>query len=167
MYTLGRTFSSNLVYTIWTIFGGFILHFFLSNYLTVLLRPSYEEPVESTADMIRRDITPFLWPGGEIHIKRFEASSDPNNQELSRRFIVAKDWDEYNDFVLKVNSTGLFAEMGAFPTLWMVPEEYWYRSSETISGSFPYEIHLSNKKWPLKKVLQTCIIICNNFLTLS
>ena len=158
MYTLGRTYSSNLVYTIWAIFGGFILHFLLSNYLTVLLKPSFEEPVETTEDLIKRDITPFLWPGAEIFVQRFEASPDPIFQEISRRIIVAKDWYEYYDLVLKVNSTGLFAEMGAFPSLSFVPDEYWYRSSETVSGSYPYYINLSNKKWPLTKVK----LVCNN-----
>ena len=51
---LGR--SSNLVFTIWAVFGGFILHFLLSNYLTVLLRPSYEEPLETAVDLISRDL---------------------------------------------------------------------------------------------------------------
>ena len=49
----GRTRASNLVFTIWAVWGGFILHFLLSNYLTVLLRPKYEEPVETAADMIK------------------------------------------------------------------------------------------------------------------
>ena len=34
-------------------------------------------------------------------------------------------------------------------------EDYkvWYRSTEAIAGMNPYGVHLSNKKWPLKKVL--------------
>ena len=59
-YSEGRTLSSNLVFTIWAVFGGFILHFLLSNYLTVLLMPSYEIPVETAKDLIKRDITPVL-----------------------------------------------------------------------------------------------------------
>ena len=33
-------------------------------------------------------------------------------------------------------------------------EDYknWYRSSETVSGTFKFGIHLINKKWPLKEV---------------
>ena len=60
--SVGRTWASNLVFTIWAVFGGFILHFLLSNYLTVLLRPRYEEPVETAADLIKRDITPIIHP---------------------------------------------------------------------------------------------------------
>ena len=148
--------SSNLVFTIWAVFGGFILHFLLSNYLTVLLRPSYEEPVETAKDVINRDITPFYLPGGEIWKQFFAASPDSNYQEISRRFVLAKDWDEYDDMVRKVTSTGMYASIGTIPDGWAVPEEEykeWYRSTERISGYFPYQVHLSNKKWPLKKVL--------------
>ena len=148
----GRTLASNLVYTNWAVFGGFILHFLLSNYLTVLLRPSYEEPVETAADLIKRDITPFYSPGGDLYKQLFAASSDPNYQEISRRLVIAKDWDEYDDLVRKVTSTGLFADMGTFPSAWIEDFKYWYRSSETIGGDNPYMVHLTNKKWPLKKV---------------
>ena len=149
-----RTLSSNLVFTIWAVFGGFILHFLLSNYLTVLLRPSYEEPVETAKDLIKRDIIPFYDPGGEIMVQFFAASLDPIYQEVSRRLIVTKDYDEYEELVGKVTSTGMYAQIGTVP--WVDDEETykdWYRSSEIISGEIPYQLHLSNKKWPLIKVL--------------
>ena len=155
----GRTWSSNLVFTIWAVFGGFILHFLLSNYLTVLLKPKYEPFVDTAADIIERDITPFLWPGAEIYISFFANSPDPNYQEISKRFVIAKDWDEYEDMVRKVISTGLYTDIGSEPWCFdykKCTEEYyknWYRSSERISGNYPYLVHLSNKKWPLKKVL--------------
>ena len=135
-------------------FGGFILHFLLSNYLTVLLRPRYEEPVETAADLIKRNITPFYMPGGYYYIQFFAASSDPDYQEISQRLVIAKDWDDYYDMVQKVTSTGLFADIGTTPTN-TYEEEYkdWYRSSEAIAGDNPYSGHMANKKWPLKKVL--------------
>ena len=149
----GRTRASNLVFTIWAVFGGFILHFLLSNYLTVLLRPKYEEPVDTAADLIKRNITPFLTPGSNIYRQLFAASSDPVYQEISRRLVIAKDWDDYDDMISKVISTGMFADIGTIP--WVDKEEFkdWYRSSETIAGDYPYIVHLTNKKWPLKKVV--------------
>ena len=153
--SVGRYLSSNLVYTIWAVFGGFILHFLLSNYLTVLLTPSYEEPVETAADLIKRDITPFLPPGGEIWKQFFTASSDPIYQEISRRLVITKDWDEYDEIMRQVISTGKFADIGSQPWWFNSTDEFkdWYRSSETIAGDYPYQIHLTNKKWPLKNVL--------------
>ena len=151
----GRTLSSNLVFTIWAVFGGFILHFLLSNYLTVLLMPSYEEAVETTEDLIKRNITPVFVPMGKIIVQIFAGSPDPNYQEISRRLVIAKDWDDYDDMLRKVTSTGMFADIGGAPWYFNSTEEYkyWYRSSETIAGNNPYPGHLANKKWPLKKVL--------------
>ena len=153
--------ASNLVFTVWAVSGGFILHFLLSNYLTVLLRPSYEQPVDTAADLIKRDIIPFYDPGGEIFKQVFAASTDPNYQEISRRLVLAKDWNEYEDMLHKVTSTGIFAQIGSFPAPWFVPvEEYkhWYRSSEIIGGTNPFDLHLANKKWPLKKVLHGSMV---------
>ena len=120
--------SSNLVYTIWAVFGGFILHFLLCNYLTVLLRPSYEEPVETAEDLVKRDIIPFTVPGGEFYKQLFAASEDPNYQEIAKRLYIAKDWDEYDDLVRKVKSTGMYADIGYAPWYLNSTDEvnYWY-----------------------------------------
>ena len=156
-YTVGRTLASNLIYTIWAVFGGFILHFLLSNYLSVLLRPTYETPVETAEDIVKRDIIPFMSDGYEIYRQMFAASSDPNYQEISRRLIIANDWDEYNELVRKVNSTGLYADIQTFPAWFNSTDEwnYWYKSTETIAGDHPFTLHIKNKKWPLKKVRRT------------
>ena len=54
-----------MIYLIWAIFGGFISHFLLSNYLSVLLKPSFEKPVDTASDLISRNITPFYAPNGK------------------------------------------------------------------------------------------------------
>ena len=81
------------------------------------------------ADLINRDIIPFYDPGGEIMKQFFAASSDPNYQKISQRLVIAKDYEEYEDMVRKVTSTGMFADIGTFP--YVYPEDYkhWYRSS--------------------------------------
>ena len=149
----GRTRASNLVFMIWAVFGGFILHFLLSNYLTVLLRPSYEEPIETAADLIKRDITPFYVPGGMIYRQIFAASSDPDYQELSRRLLISKDWNHHYEMSLKVISEGSFALIAKKPFDYEHNYKNWYRSSEIIGGINPYGFQISNKKWPLKKVM--------------
>ncbi len=152
--SVGRTLSSNFVFTIWAVFGGFILHFLLCNFLTVLLRPRYEDPVDTLADLNERNITLILDPWGEEGwIQWFEDSPYPEFREISQRIVVAKDWDEYDDLLSKVISTGKYANMGTVP--WAYEEDWdkWYRSSERVPGLQPYGFHLSNKKWPLKKVL--------------
>ena len=155
-YSKGRTLANNLIFIIWAVFGGFILHFLLANYLTVLLRPSYEKPVDSIEDIIKRDLTVFMYPGSEIFREYFAAFSDPNYQEIARKLVITNTDEEYMDMVRKVTSTGLFVDIGAFPDSCCTTVEeykYWYRSSEIIAGDNPYTVHLENKKWPLKKVL--------------
>ena len=134
-------------------FGGFILHFLLSNYLTVLLRPRYEEPVDTAADLIKRNITPFLSPWGESWVPFFAHSPDPDYQEISKRIVIAKDWDDFNDMARKALSTGLFADIATYPWFGLEGWKDWYRSSRPIVGDLSYGGHLASKKWPLKKVL--------------
>ena len=109
--------------------------------------------METAADMIKRDITPFVWPGGALYRQIFAAYSDPDYQEMSRRLVVPIYNDDYFDMMHKVTSTGLFAKIGTYPSTPIPVEDYknWYRSSEAITSFFG--VHLTNKKWPLKKVL--------------
>ena len=160
--SVGRSLSSNLVYTIWAVFGGFILHFLLSNYLTVLLRPSYEQPVETSKDLIDRDLIPFYIPGGDLFKQFFANSRDPNLLEISRRLVIPKDWDEHDDLSRKAISTGLFSKLGTEPPTGE-DKKGWYRSSEAIVGTNPYGGHLENKKWPLKKVMFDHFFNLNRF----
>ena len=147
--------ASNLLYLLWAIFGGFILHILLCNLLSVLLRPIYQKPVDTTKDLINTEITPFLVPGSEFVVQFFADSLDPSYREVSKRFKIAKDWNEYDELVLKVPSTGLYAQLGNRPDYWLVPIENhkdWYRSAETIQLGGLFAGALTNKKWPLQKV---------------
>ena len=110
--------------------------------------------MDTAKDLVKRNIIPFLPPGAGIWKHFFAASNDSNYQEISQRLIIAKDHDEFGDMASKVISTGMYADMQTLP--WVdYEEEYqdWYRSTETIAELIPYKVHLSNKKWPLKKVL--------------
>ena len=153
--------SSKIVYFLWAIFGGFILHFLLSNYLTVLLRPSYEKPVDTSNDLIEREITPFIHPNGGFFKQALANNPDPTMQEISRRLVVAKDWIEFEVMVKKVISTGLFADLSPIPRVFSKTAKKkeqelmnWYQSTETVATLFsPFSpAHLLNKKWPLRKV---------------
>ena len=55
-------FSSNMVLLLWCVWGGFLLHILECNYLTVLLKPVYEEPVDTAEDIIERNCTVIMSP---------------------------------------------------------------------------------------------------------
>ena len=92
-------------------------------------------------------------PGGFIYKQLFATFSDPDYQELGRRFVLTKDIFEYFEMRHKIQSTGMYAQMGQLPYAWEWEFKDWYRSSETLGGFNPYGGHLANKKWPLKKVI--------------
>ena len=105
----------------------------------------------------------------------FAASNDTTYQEISQKLVIPKTidengkklwdlgWSEYEDMVSNVTSTGEYAcllgnieDNPAF--LYVATQEKdwyknWWRTAEPIIGDYPYTVHLSNKKWPLKKVL--------------
>lgn len=49
---LGFGFSSSVAILVWAVWGGFVLHIMLSNYLAVLMKPSYEKPINTVDDYI-------------------------------------------------------------------------------------------------------------------
>ena len=77
-----------MMFLVWAIFGGFISHFLLANYLSVLLRPDFEKPVETAEDLIERDLTPFYQPGRDFLIQFFAESPSPSFRQLSKTLII-------------------------------------------------------------------------------
>ena len=147
------------MYTIWAVFGGFILHFLLSNYLTVLLRPNFEEPVDTAADLIDRNITPVVRPHREILVQTFANSPDPIYRELSRRILVAKTINKYNVYRRAIRKREAQGDCDRdyaviFPRPKDEDEEAHY-SSEVVKGFYHFPGSIANKKWPLKKVFKS------------
>ena len=46
-----------MIFLMWSVCGGFLLYFLTSNYLSVLVKPSYDKPVETAEDVIARNLT--------------------------------------------------------------------------------------------------------------
>ena len=45
-------FSSAFACLVWVVWGGFILHMLLSNYLAVLMKPVYDKPIGTIDDVL-------------------------------------------------------------------------------------------------------------------
>ena len=159
-YSTGRTLSTNLVYTIWAVFGGFILHFLLSRYLTVLLKQGYEEPVDTAADLIRRDITPILPRSYTIYVQIFANSPDPIYQELSRKLYICKTRKQYLDYLGQMKDKGLtnIATMRSQPNCPLSNKCPLYYSTEIVKGRYHFPGSITTKKWPLKKVFESSLM---------
>ena len=142
------------MYTIWTVFGGFILHFLLCNYLEVLLRLSYEEPVDGAAEIIKRGITPVVLPNQRSYVEIFSNSPDPVYQKLAERLYISKSRTEYMELVKNWKNwkTGLYAAMRDQNRI-NGRKRWYYYSLEPVKGRYNYPGSIANKKWPLKKVI--------------
>ena len=45
-------FSSTLPFVIWAVWGGFIYHMILSNYLAILMKPVYDKAIRNVDDVL-------------------------------------------------------------------------------------------------------------------
>ena len=61
-----------------------------ANYLTILLKPSYEKPVDTAQDILDRGLTVIYPPGSGSVVKIQKNSSSAVNRELAERTIVPK-----------------------------------------------------------------------------
>ena len=74
--------GSNIVFLFWAIWGGFILHILLSNYLAVLMKPTYNKPIRTVEDVIESGLTIFYKNGGQFLTQLLLDSPDARYQKL-------------------------------------------------------------------------------------
>ena len=76
----------NMGALVWGIGGGFILYFLTSNFLTILLKPSFEKPIRTISDLLERDMGLILWPGMESYINDMRDSpvEQYNKESITR-----------------------------------------------------------------------------------
>ena len=151
-----------MVYLVWAVFGGFLLHILLCNYLTVLLRPRLEEPVDFASDLIKRNITPYTYEGWgflQYHFKHPRLG--PEYHELSQKLVTPKsgEFDEVVNKVLNFSASLAWIGNGIQERWWLKNRKrdgrfkrFWVSEEYIKLGDYPYTIYKSNKKWPLQKV---------------
>ena len=63
---------------------------FESNYFTMLMKPTYEKPVDSPADIIERGLRVIFTPGTESTLEELKNSPFYNIRRLAEMTIVPK-----------------------------------------------------------------------------
>ena len=81
----------NMGALVWGIGGGFLLYFLTSNFLTILLKPSFEEPINSIEDMLARGIGLILWARNQYYIDAMRDSGVELYRKVS--FVFKKSLD--------------------------------------------------------------------------
>ena len=63
---------------------------FECNYLTILMKPTYEKPVDTAQDVLDRELRVINYPGGESIVEMLKNSPYIITRTLAERTIVAK-----------------------------------------------------------------------------
>ena len=82
--------SSRIIFLIWCIFGGFLLHFFGSLFLESLLIRDYEKPVDTAQDILDRGLSVITIPGGGSMVEILKNSPFPLTRRLAEMTVVPK-----------------------------------------------------------------------------
>ena len=129
-------------------------HILLCNLLTTILRPNFEEPLDTAKQLVEKNITLYGWPGGDIWKQFLLESSILEYNILGETMIIPYDWDHYWYITEHdVMGEGAYAYMIGY----LYPSDLamgkWYRSKEKLAGDNPYAGYLTNKKWHMNEVL--------------
>ena len=131
----------------------FCSHILLCNVLTTILRPNFEEPIDTAKQMVEKNITIVATPGNDIWKKFLLNSAVPAYQTLGENLIVADSWEQdYNLSTQGILDAGTHARMEGYLVPYYLIMGRWYRSKEKVAGVNPYGGYLTNKKWHLKEV---------------
>ena len=135
---------------------SFFSHILLCNVLTVILRPNFEEPLDTAKQLDEKDITIYFEPGFDGNKQWLLDSPILENRILGENAIIADDWDHF-DYITKhyVIGAGTHAQMEAHLAPYELSMGRWYRSKEMVSGMNPIGGYLTNKKWHLNEVIST------------
>ena len=126
----------------------------LCNLLTTILRPNFEEPLDTAKQLVEKNITLYEEPGTEIWKQFLLESSIPEYRILGETYIVADDYDHFEKISEHdVMGAGTHARMTGYVGPSDLALGKWYRSKEKLAGDNPYAGYLTNKKWHLNEVL--------------
>ena len=79
-----------MVLLLWCVCGGLLAHMLEANFLTILLKPVYEKPVDTALDILDRGLTVIYSPGTESIKEMLMNSPYYITRTLAERTIVPK-----------------------------------------------------------------------------
>ena len=125
----------------------------LCNLLTTILRPNFEEPLDTAKQLVEKNITLYNVPRGEMWKQFLLESPIPEYNKLGETFLIPYNWHHFRNITdYYVNGTGTHAFMGGSLPKYYLARARWHRSKENLAGKYPYSGYLTNKKWHLNEV---------------
>ena len=116
-----------------------------------MFQPNFEDTNDSAEQLIENNITLLMNPGSFFWVQFLNNSPIPEYKTLSKRTILAKDWDEYYDLIehgIIGNGTHAIMHFGLDP--WEISLGRWWKGN-LVLGNFPYGGYLSDKSWHLNE----------------
>ena len=81
-------FASNMLLMLWCVCGGLLLHMLEANFLTILLKPIYENPIDTAQDILDRALTVIGAPLTDSIVEISKNSPFYITRTLAERTIV-------------------------------------------------------------------------------
>ena len=77
-----------MAFLLWAIMGGFLLHILMCNFLTILIKPNYEKPVDTAEDILERGLNVIGIPWTTALMK--DMKNDPSKvvRDLAEVYVV-------------------------------------------------------------------------------
>ena len=123
-------FSSAFAFLIWSVWGGFILHMLLSNYLAVLTQPNYEQPIKNIDDFLASDKNVFIYPYGSNFIEFYSQSKDSRVAEMGKRMYAAKNYEHYDQLLKEIHTKDKDVTIHSFLDYqYQIDFGFWYKSN--------------------------------------
>ena len=79
-----------MTFLLWCVCGGLLLHMFESIFLSMLMKPVYETPIDTAQDVLDRGLPVIYPPGRESLVEIYKNSPSSITSQLAERAIVAK-----------------------------------------------------------------------------
>ena len=125
----------------------------LCNLLTTILRPNFEEPLDTAKQLVEKNITLYDLPGTEFRKHFLLNSPILEYNKLGETILFADDYDHLENISKHdIIGAGTHALVAGGLTLSELDLGRWYRSKEKLDGMNPFAGYLTNKKWHLNEV---------------
>ena len=82
--------SSRIMLLLWCISGGFLLHFYESSLLDIILKRNYEKAVDTAQELLDRGLSLIYPPGSESSVEILKNSPSYITRTLAERTVVPK-----------------------------------------------------------------------------
>ena len=155
----------NLGLIIWFIMGGLILHFFMANFLNMVLMVHKDEAIDSPEKIKEHGLTPILVPGGTYYKEFLDGSPIDLYREIGKRAVMAKDWDDWVDLIRRKilgENTHVLISSDLCCGL-----PYNAFTPFPVEGLQPWYVWIINKKWALKEELTKHILLFQQVIFLA